>query len=77
MRYPYVAICLLAAVSALLSGCQSGSTPLPVGKFVNQQDPSRVLQLTLDSSQTSNVFIRISIETGANKYFGKAWGRTR
>jgi hypothetical protein len=58
----------------LLSGCQSGSNPLPVGTFINQSDPTQVLELTLDPSQTPNVFIRISIETGANKYFGKSVG---
>ena len=58
----------------LLSGCQSGSSPLPIGAFVNQSDPSQVLELRLDSSQTPNFFIRISIETGANKYFGKSVG---
>jgi hypothetical protein len=58
----------------LLSGCQSESSPLPVGTFINQSDPTQVLELTLDPSQTANVFIRISIETGANKYFGKSEG---
>jgi hypothetical protein len=45
-----------------------------VGTFVNQIDPTQVLQLTLDPSQTLNVFIRASIETGANKYVGKSVG---
>ena len=58
----------------LLSGCYSGSGAAPVGTFINQTDPTQVLQLTLDPSQTSNVLIRMSIETGANKYFGKSVG---
>jgi hypothetical protein len=47
---------------------------LPVGTFVNQSDSSQMIQLTLDPSQTTNVFIRVSIETGVNKYFGKSVG---
>jgi hypothetical protein len=73
MRYkhsPLFALLLLP----LVSGCYSGSGPLPVGTFVNQSDPTQVLQLTLDPSQTSNVLIRMSIETGANRYFGKSVG---
>ncbi len=58
----------------LLSGCQSGSSPLPIGTFINQSDPAQVLEIKLDPSQTTNIFIRISIETGANKYFGKSVG---
>jgi hypothetical protein len=65
---------LLALVLVLLTGCQSGAGPLPVGKFVNQSDANQMIQLTLDPAQTTNVFIRISIETGANKYFGKSVG---
>src|SRR5215813_4441585 len=74
MRYKYAPIFVLL-VLLLLSGCQSGSSPLPVGTFINQSDPTQVLELTLDPSQTPNVFIRISIETGANKYFGKSVGK--
>ena len=73
MRYKHAPIFVLLLLP-LLSGCQSGSSPLPVGTFINQSDPTQVLELTLDPSQTSNVFIRISIETGANKYFGKSVG---
>jgi hypothetical protein len=58
----------------LLSGCQAGAGPLPVGTFINRSDSSQMIQLTLDPSQTTNVFIRVSIETGANKYFGKSVG---
>jgi hypothetical protein len=61
-------------VLVLLAGCQSGAGPLPVGTFLNQNDPSQTIQLTLDPSQTTNVFIRVSIETGVNKYFGKSVG---
>jgi hypothetical protein len=73
MRHKQAATLFLLLLGAL-SGCQSGAEPLPVGAFVNQSDPSQVLQLTLDPSQTTNVFIRVSIETGANKYFGKSVG---
>ena len=73
MRYKHAPIFVLL-ILPLLSGCQSGSSPLPVGTFINQSDPTQVLTLTLDPSQTPNVFIRISIETGANKYFGKSVG---
>jgi hypothetical protein len=71
MRYKHAPIFVLLLLP-LLPGCQSGSSPLPVG--INQSDPTQVLELTLDPSQTPNVFIRISIETGANKYFGKSVG---
>ena len=78
MRYkhaPLFALLLLPLVSGCYSGCcYSGSGPLPVGTFVNQSDPSQVLQLTLDPSQTWNPFIRMSIVTGANKYVGKTVG---
>ena len=73
MRYkhaPLFALLLLPFVS----GCYSGSGPLPVGTFINQSDPTEVLQLTLDPSKTPNIFIRMSIETGANKYLGKSVG---
>jgi len=73
MRYKHAPIFALLLLP-LLSGCQSGSSPLPVGIFTNESDPSQVLELTLDPSQTPNVLIRISIETGANKYFGKSVG---
>ncbi len=73
MRYKHAPIFVLLLLP-LLPGCQSGSSPLPVGTFINQSDPTQVLELTLDPSQTPNVFIRISIETGANKYFGKSVG---
>jgi len=73
MRYKHAPIFALLLLP-LLSGCQSGSSPLPVGIFINESDPSQVLELTLDPSQTPNVLIRISIETGANKYFGKSVG---
>ena len=73
MRYEH-ALMLLLLLLLLLSGCQSGSRPLPTGAFVNQSDPTQVLELMLDASQTPNVFIRLSMETGANKYFGKSVG---
>lgn len=73
MRYKHAPIFALLLLP-LVSGCYSGSGPLPVGTFVNQSDATQVLQLTLDPSQTSNVFIRMSIETGTNKYFGKSVG---
>ena len=74
MRYERAAMLLLIAC-LLLEGCQSGLGSLPVGRFTNQSDPGQVLELVLDPSQTSNPFIRISIETGANKYVGKSVGR--
>ena len=66
---------LLPLLSILLfvSGCQGGAA-LPVGKFIDQGDTAQSLELKLDASQTSNVFIRVSIETGANRYFGKTVG---
>ena len=73
MRYKHAPLFALLLLP-LVSGCYSGSGPLPLGTFVNQSDPTQVLQLTLDPSQTSNVLIRMSIETGANKYFGKSVG---
>jgi hypothetical protein len=73
MRQRHVAILGLLLL-LLLAGCRSGAGPLPVGTFINQSDPSQMIQLTLDPSQTTNVFIRVSIETGANKYFGKSVG---
>jgi hypothetical protein len=73
MRQRHAAI-LGLLVLLLLAGCQSGAGPLPVGTFINQSDSSQMIQLTLDPSQTTNVFIRVSIETGANKYFGKSVG---
>src|SRR5215510_8344088 len=73
MRYKHAPIFALLLLP-LVSGCYSGSGPLPTGTFVNQSDPTQVLQLTLDPSQTSNVLIRMSIETGANKYVGKSVG---
>ena len=73
MRQRHAAILGLLLLLAL-AGCQSGAGPLPVGTFINQSDPSQMIQLTLDPSQTTNVFIRVSIETGANKYFGKSVG---
>jgi hypothetical protein len=42
--------------------------------YINQSDATQMLQLTLDPSQTSNPFIRMSIKTGANKYVGKSVG---
>ena len=78
MRYKHslvFALLLLPLVSGCNSGCcYSGSGPVPVGTFINQSDPAQVLQLTLDPSQTWNPFIRMSIETGANKYVGKSVG---
>ena len=73
MRQGHAAMLFLFLLP-MLYGCQSGAEPLPVGDFVNQSDPGQVLHLALDPSQTTNVFIRISIETGANKYFGKSVG---
>jgi hypothetical protein len=72
MRYTRALRTLFALL--FLSGCQSGAGPLPLGTFINRSDRSQVLQLTLDPSQTSNVLLRVSIETGANKYFGKSVG---
>ena len=73
MRYKHAPLFALLLLP-LVSGCYSGSGPVPVGTFVNQSDPTQVLQLTLDPSQTWNPFIRMSIETGANKYVGKSVG---
>jgi hypothetical protein len=73
MRYKHAPIFVLLLLP-LLSGCQSGSSPLPIGTFINQSDPTQVLELTLDPSQTRNPFVRISMETGANKYVGKSVG---
>jgi hypothetical protein len=42
---------------------------------MNRNDSGQVLQLTLDPSQTPNMLLRISIETGENRYFGKSVGR--
>jgi hypothetical protein len=71
-HFPMIALLLLT----LLPACQSGSSPLPIGKFINTSDPDQVLEIRLDPTQTTNVFIRFSIETGANKYFGKASAST-
>jgi hypothetical protein len=65
---------ILLSLLPLVAGCNSGSTPLPVGTFVNQSDPAQVLELTLDPSQTPNPLVRMSMETGMNKYFGKSVG---
>jgi hypothetical protein len=73
MRYKSAPIFVLLLLP-LLSGCQSGSSPLPVGSFINQSDPTQVLDLTLDPSQTWNPIVRITIATGANKYVGKSVG---
>ena len=73
MRYKHAPIFALLLLP-LVSGCYSGSGPLPVGTYINQSDATQMLQLTLDPSQTSNPFIRMSIKTGANKYVGKSVG---
>jgi hypothetical protein len=73
MRYKHAPIFVLLLLT-LLSGCRSGFRPLPVGTFISQSDPTQVLEITLDPSQTPNAFIRMSIETGANKYVGKSVG---
>jgi len=73
MRYRHASMLVLLLLP-VLSACQSGSNPAPIGTFLNQSDPSQLLELTLDAAQTPNVFIRISIKTGANKYFGKSVG---
>ena len=73
MRYKHAPLFALLLLP-LVSGCYSGSGPVPLGTFVNQSDSTQVLQLTLDPSQTWNPFIRMSIETGANKYVGKSVG---
>ena len=73
MRYKHAPIFALLLLP-LVSGCYSGSGPVPGVTFINQSDPTQVLQLALDPSQTPNVLIRMSIETGANKYFGKSVG---
>jgi hypothetical protein len=65
---------ILLSLLPLVAGCRSGSTPLPVGTFVNQGDPTQMLQLTLDPSKTPNPVIRMSMETGMNRYFGKSVG---
>src|SRR5262245_31093904 len=73
MRYKHVTLLVLVLLP-LLSGCHSDSAPLPIGTFINQSDPSQVLELKLDPSKTSNVLIRMSIEMGTNKYVGKSVG---
>ena len=73
MRYKHAPIFALLLLP-FLSGCYSGSGPLPVGTYINQSDATQMLQLTLDPSRTSNPFIRMSIKTGANKYVGKSVG---
>ena len=73
MRYIFGLTTLFALL--LFSGCQSAAGTLPVGTFINRTDSSQVLQLTLDPSQTPNMLLRVSIETGANRYFGKSVGR--
>jgi len=73
MRYTFSLTTLFAGL--LFSGCQSGTGKLPAGTFINRTDSSQVLQLTLDPSQTPNILLRVSIETGANRYFGKSVGR--
>jgi hypothetical protein len=73
MRYRQVSIPVLLLL-LLVSGCQSGSNPLPTGVFINQRDSDQLLELTLDPAQTPNKLIRISIKTGANQYFGKSVG---
>jgi hypothetical protein len=67
---------LIPLLSGLLfvAGCQAGAVNLPVGTFINQRDARQSLELKLDPSKTPNVFIRASIETGANRYFGKTVG---
>ena len=65
---------LFLFVLLFVTGCQRGATTLRVGTFVNQRDTTQSLELKLDPSQTSNVFIRASIETGVNRYFGKTVG---
>jgi hypothetical protein len=72
MRLPWNLSPLLT-VLLLVSGCQGGN-PLPIGTFINQRNATQSLELKLDPSQTSNVFIRASIEMGANQYFGKTVG---
>jgi len=52
MQYKHAPLFALLLLP-LVSGCYSGSGP--VGTFVNQSDPTQVLQLALDPSQTSNV----------------------
>jgi hypothetical protein len=64
----------LLSILLCVSGCQGGAGTLPVGTFINQRDTTQSLELKQDASQTSNVFIRASIESGANKYFGKTVG---
>jgi len=65
---------LFLFVLLFVTGCQRGATTLPVGTFINQRDTTQSLELKPDPSQTSNVFIRASIETGVNRYFGKTVG---
>jgi hypothetical protein len=65
---------LLVSISLFVAGCQAGAANLPVGTFINQRDATQSLELKLDPSKTPNVFIRASIETGANRYFGKTVG---
>jgi hypothetical protein len=66
-------LCALLSVLLFGFGCE-GASSLPVGTFINQRDTTQSLELKLDPSQTSNVFVRASIETGANRYFGKTVG---
>jgi hypothetical protein len=66
-------LCLPIIVLLFVSGCH-GDNSLPVGTFINQHDTTQSLELNLDASQTSNVFIRASIKTGVNRYFGKTVG---
>jgi hypothetical protein len=72
MRKIHASIAVLSLLP-IFAACHSAS-PLPAGTFVNQSDPAQVLELKLDPGQTPNVFIRVSMQTGANKYFGKTVG---
>ena len=62
------------SILLFVSGCQGGAATLRVGTFINQRDTTQSLELKQDASQTPNVFIRASIKTGVNRYFGKTVG---
>ena len=66
-RYGQVAVVVLPI---LVSGCQSA---VPSGIFINQKN-QQVLELRPDVSQTPNVLIRLGMESGATKVFGKTVG---
>ena len=74
MRAKRTLIAALVVLPLLMFGCQSAVDRL-TGTFINERDPNQILKLTPDVSQTTNVLIRVGIETGASKFFGKTVGR--